>query len=134
MATVNDLLATKGTKVVSVGPEATVLNAAIVMNEHRIGAVVVKDGERVVGMFTERDVLQRVVGPQRDPAQTRVADVMTSEIMCCTNEIVPAASRFCSNQASPNTCACSEVTTSLSPSPLMSYTHISAPPGAPRPF
>ena len=44
----------------------------------------------------------------------------SSEIMCCTNEIVPAASRFCSNQASPNTCACSDVTTSLSPSPLTS--------------
>jgi CBS domain-containing protein len=86
MPTVNDLLATKGTTVVSVGPDATVLNAAIVMNEHRIGAVVVKNGERVVGMFTERDVLQRVVGQQRDPAQTRVADVMTSDILCCTRD------------------------------------------------
>src|ERR1700730_5882847 len=58
----------------------------------------------------------------------------SSEIMCWMNEIAPLASLFCSNQASPNTCACSDVTTSLSPSPLTSYTHISAPPGAPRPF
>ena len=41
-------------------------------------------------------------------------------ITCCTNEIAPAASRFCSNQASPNPCACSDVTTSFSPSPLTS--------------
>jgi CBS domain-containing protein len=86
MATVNDLLAIKGNRVVSVGSDATVLNAAIVMNEHRIGAVVIKDGERVAGMFTERDVLQRVVGERRDPSQTRVTDVMTSEILCCKRE------------------------------------------------
>ena len=61
-------------------------------------------------------------------------DAKSSEIMCRSNEIFPPASRFCSNHASPNTCAWSDVTTSLSLSPLTSYTHISAPPGAPRPF
>jgi len=86
MATVKDLLALKGRKLVSVGPDASVLNAALVMNEHRIGAVVVMDGDRVCGMFTERDVLQRVVGQRRDPAQTRVREVMTSEVVCCTPE------------------------------------------------
>lgn len=86
MATVRDVLQQKGSKIVSVGPEATVLSAAIVMNEHRIGAVVVMENDCIVGMFTERDVLQRVVGQQRDPARTLVREVMTAEVVCCTEE------------------------------------------------
>jgi len=86
MSTVLEILATKGDKVVSVGPDASVLNAAIVMNEHRIGAVAVMDQGRIVGMFTERDVLQRIVAQQREPATTRVGDVMSTEVVCCTPE------------------------------------------------
>jgi len=41
---------------------------------------------RVAGMFTERDVLQRVVGEERDPARTPVGEVMTPDIVCCTPE------------------------------------------------
>jgi CBS domain-containing protein len=86
MATIRELLATKGDKLVSVGPDATVVNAAIVMNEHRIGAVAVIQEERIIGMFTERDVLKRVVAAQRDPATTRVTEVMSDEVVCCTPE------------------------------------------------
>jgi CBS domain-containing protein len=94
MATVRDLLALKGPKLVTVGPDATVLSAAIVMNEHRIGAVVVRDGERVVGMFTERDVLQRIVGQRLDPAVTLVRDVMTTEVACCTLDTSAEEARY----------------------------------------
>jgi len=93
MATVRDILSAKESKVVTIGKDATVLNAAIVMNEHRIGALVVVDQSQVVGMFTERDILQRVVGQQRDPAQARVADVMTSEVACATPETTIEESR-----------------------------------------
>src|SRR5271166_3509403 len=86
MSNVQEILATKGDKLVTVGPEATVLNAAIVMNEHRIGSVVVSHEGRIVGMFTERDVLQRVVAAQRDPTTTRVSEVLSSEVVCCTPE------------------------------------------------
>jgi CBS domain-containing protein len=84
MATVNDILATKGTQVQSVGGEATVLQAVQLMNDHKIGALVVLEGGRLRGMFTERDVLRRVVGEQRSPTTTLVAEVMTSEVACCT--------------------------------------------------
>jgi CBS domain-containing protein len=84
MAVVNDILAKKGPRVWSIGPEATVLQAAQVMNEHKIGALLVLEGERVVGMFTERDVLRRIVGEERAPATTTVAEVMTAEVACCT--------------------------------------------------
>lgn len=93
MSTVREILATKGDTIVSVGPDATVLNAAIVMNEHRIGSVVVMDQGRIVGMFTERDVLQRVVSQQRHPATTRVAEVMSTEIVCCTPETTVVEAR-----------------------------------------
>ncbi len=86
MATIREILAKKGTQVFTIGKGATVLDAAVVMNEHRIGALVVIDEGRVVGMFTERDVLRRVVGERRDPAETLVADVMTLEVLCCTPE------------------------------------------------
>lgn len=83
MACVQDILAAKGNQFFTVGPEATVLRAAMLMNEHRIGGLVVMDGERIVGMFTERDVLQKVVAQQRDPEATRVADIMSTEVVCC---------------------------------------------------
>jgi CBS domain-containing protein len=86
MATVRDILARKGPHVVSIGPGATVLEAALLMNEHKIGSLVVIEGGRVVGMFTERDVLRRVVGEQREPGKTPVGEVMTTEVICCTPE------------------------------------------------
>lgn len=84
METVREILRKKGTLVHSIAKEATVLDAALLMNEHRIGAVVVLEDDRVTGMFTERDVLRRVVAAQRDTAVTSVSDVMTTEIVCGT--------------------------------------------------
>jgi CBS domain-containing protein len=86
MSTVKEILTRKGSQVFTVSPGATVMEAACLMNEHKIGALVVIDQGAVVGMFTERDVLRRVVGERRDPDRTRVADVMTTEIVCCTPE------------------------------------------------
>jgi len=84
MATVRDILSKKGSQVWSIGGETTVLHAAQFMSEHKIGALLVLDGDRIVGMFSERDILLRVVAEGRDPAQARVADVMTVEVACCT--------------------------------------------------
>jgi CBS domain-containing protein len=84
MVTVREILAKKGPQVLTIGKDATVLQAALVMNEHRVGALVVLDQDRIVGMFTERDVLRRVVGERRDPVTTLVAEVMTTEVACCT--------------------------------------------------
>ena len=83
MATVRDILSKKGCHIWLVGKDATVLQAALLMNEHKIGSLVVMDQDRIAGMFTERDILQRVVGDQRDPARTTVGEVMTQEVVCC---------------------------------------------------
>jgi CBS domain-containing protein len=83
MATVNDLLAVKGSHVLSIGPDATVYQAAALMNEHKIGSLVVLDEGRVRGIITERDILLKLVGAQRDPNATTVREVMTTEVVCC---------------------------------------------------
>jgi CBS domain-containing protein len=83
MATVQDLLATKGFAVLSINPEASALEAALLMNEHKIGSLVVMDDRQVVGMFTERDILRRIVAERRDPTTTAVGEVMTTEVLCC---------------------------------------------------
>jgi len=86
MATVRDILALKGPHVLSIGPDATVLDAALLMNEHKVGSLLVKSAGRLMGIITERDLLQRVVAQRRDPAATNVAEVMTAEVACCRPE------------------------------------------------
>jgi CBS domain-containing protein len=87
MATVRELLEGKGTRAVhTIGPKATVLQGTLLMREHQIGALVVLDEGHVVGIFTERDVLWKVIAEQRDPTQTSVGDVMTVEVICCGPE------------------------------------------------
>lgn len=63
---------------------ATVVEAARLMNEHNVGALPVLDPDgKLVGVFSERDVMTRVVAPELDPRQTRVGDVMTSPVIVC---------------------------------------------------
>jgi CBS domain-containing protein len=62
----------------AVEPTATVLEAVEVMAENGVGAVAVVEKEQLRGIFTERDVMLRVVLRGRNPQQTRIAEVMTS--------------------------------------------------------
>ena len=87
MATLGDLLATKGHEVIAVQPSDTVLQAANLMNDRNIGGVVVLDGVRLAGIFSERDVLRRVVAQGLDPAETSVAEVMTTPVITCPPEV-----------------------------------------------
>jgi CBS domain-containing protein len=57
----------------------TVLDAARLMKQHNIGALLVVDGTRLVGIFTERDALFRVLAEGRNPETTRLLEVMTSQ-------------------------------------------------------
>lgn len=65
---------------VTVQPGATVLEAVERMAEEGVGAVAVAEKGQVLGIFTERDVMLRVVLKQRNPRDTKVADVMTSPV------------------------------------------------------
>lgn len=68
------------TRLVHVEPEATVLTAIRRMAEAEVGSVAVCDGSRLVGIFTERDVL-RLAGDSAALDQVRVADAMTSQVI-----------------------------------------------------
>lgn len=84
---VHELLDTKGHEVAKVDPQSSVLDATQTMNTLRIGALVVMQGQRIVGIFTERDVLTRVVAAGRDPATTRVEEVMTRDVLTTSPEV-----------------------------------------------
>ena len=86
MPIVADVLSSKGGQVHSVSPSTRVLDAINRMNQHKIGAVLVLHDGHVAGIFTERDVLRRVIGEQRDPARCTVAEVMTEDVICCRPE------------------------------------------------
>ena len=98
MPKVRDLLARKSargvpTAVVSIDPESTVLAAAQLMTARGIGGLLVLEGGQLAGIFTERDILRRVVGGQRDPAATRVREVMTTPVLTVTPETSVAECR-----------------------------------------
>jgi len=64
--------------IISLTPEASVHQAAVLMTQHRIGALPVIRGTDLIGIFTERDLVSRVVVPRLDPDCTPVAEVMTA--------------------------------------------------------
>jgi CBS domain-containing protein len=85
MVTVRELLAAKGNhKVLMVEPTSTVRDAAQVMNEAGTGSVLVHNNGRVVGIFTERDLMRRVVAADKLPGGTTVAEVMTTALVTAT--------------------------------------------------
>ncbi len=86
LPSVQNILADKSKRVISIAEDCSVLVAARQMNDHRIGALVVTRGEKVVGIFTERDILCRVVAEEKNPADVKVGTVMSSPVAVCTPE------------------------------------------------
>jgi CBS domain-containing protein len=83
---VSDVLAVKGEQVHHVEPHASVLDAIHKMNQHKIGALIAMQDGQVAGIFTERDVLRRVIGLDRPLTQVTVAEVMTADVICVQPE------------------------------------------------
>jgi CBS domain-containing protein len=84
MVTVRDLIERKRGSVLVVGPQTAVREAAGMMDERGVGSVLVMDGGKLAGIFTERDLMRRVVAHDLSPANTPVRDVMTTELVTCT--------------------------------------------------
>lgn len=85
-APITAILDRKGRIVFSVSPTMSVADAVAEMNHHRVGSVLVLEGGKLVGIFTERDVLRRVVGAGLDPRRSTVADVMTASVITISPE------------------------------------------------
>ena len=74
------ILDAKGSEIWSVGPEDTVFDALEAMAEHNIGALLVLDGDDLVGILSERDYARKVKLLERGSKETRVSEIMTTEI------------------------------------------------------
>jgi CBS domain-containing protein len=79
MARIRDII--QGKVPDTIGPEATVLEATRKMTAAKVGALAVIEKDRLVGIFSERDLMTRVVAPGLDPAVVKVSSVMTQDLV-----------------------------------------------------
>jgi CBS domain-containing protein len=87
MTTVRKLLETKASSTnFSIAPTDTVLQAVKMMTEHHIGALLVKEGEKIVGIYTERDYLYKGENEGRVAKDTLIKDVMVSRMITVTKD------------------------------------------------
>ena len=84
MKTARKLLDQKMAGFISVAPDATVYAALELMAEHDIGALIVLDGARLVGIFSERDYARKVILLGKSSHETRVAEIMTPKVIQVT--------------------------------------------------
>ena len=78
---VKDLLKSKGRDVYSITPDATVYDALKLMAEKEVGALIVLDGEKMVGILSERDYARKVILSGKSSEETLVREIMTSDVM-----------------------------------------------------
>ncbi len=86
MQNVKDILANKSNHVWSVPPDTTVFDVLKTMSEKSIGSVLVMDGEKLIGIFTERDYARKVVLHEKSSRTLPVSDIMTRKVLCVSPE------------------------------------------------
>jgi CBS domain-containing protein len=86
MRLVQDILNHKGHDVFSVDPEATIYAAIETMAERRIGALLVMQGGKPVGIVTERDYARKVALEGRSSRDSKVRDIMSSRVLCVSSD------------------------------------------------
>ncbi|MDX1430818.1 MAG: CBS domain-containing protein [Gammaproteobacteria bacterium] len=72
------------TEMVTLSADASVREACRLMSEQGVSAVLIQEGEQLTGIFTERDAVKRVLAEGLDPETTRLADVMTPDVVTLT--------------------------------------------------
>ena len=81
MKTAEDILKNKGFDMISISEDARLSDALDVMNKNRLGAILVKRDENVVGIWTERDLMKNCLGDSFDPHANRIGDFMTTDLL-----------------------------------------------------
>ena len=92
MQRVSDLLNHKGRDIWSLTPDATVFQALEEMALKRVGALLVMEGERLVGIFSERDYARKVVLEGKSSRKTRIREIMSHSVVCARPELTVAES------------------------------------------
>lgn len=83
---VRQLLDKKGNEVYSISADITVFEAITLMSVHEVGALVVMENDKLVGIISERDYTRKVILKDRSSKSTSVREIMTSKIICVTPE------------------------------------------------
>ena len=81
MRTVEQLLQVKGSDIWSIAPQATTYNALQIMAEKNVGALLVIEKEKLVGIFSERDYARKVILKEKSSKSTSVGELMTREVI-----------------------------------------------------
>jgi CBS domain-containing protein len=86
MNTVKQILDQKGSSVFTIGPDATVYDAIAMMSDKQVGALAVMDGDKLVGIISERDYACKGILQGRSSPDTMVREIMTSRVMVVSPE------------------------------------------------
>ncbi len=82
MKTVEQVLEGKSHKLLSISPDATVFDALKLMAERDVGALVVLEDEKLIGIFSERDYARKIILHGKSSRETKVRDIMTTRVVC----------------------------------------------------
>jgi CBS domain-containing protein len=86
MKTANDILESKGHEIWSVRPDDTVFDAVKQMADKEAGSLLVMEGDKLVGIVTERDYARKIILEGKSSRETTVSEVMTRKVLCATPE------------------------------------------------
>jgi len=86
MKKIKEVLDSKGRDVLSIRPDTSIYEAVTLMAERGVGALLVMEGDRLVGLVGERDCAWKVILEDRSPRETDVKQIMTKNILCVNPE------------------------------------------------
>jgi CBS domain-containing protein len=86
MKTAEDILREKGRELVAVAPDTSVMDALRLMEEHRMGAIVVEKSNDLVGIWTERDLMRNTLEEAFDPVSDEIARYMQTDLKYCRHD------------------------------------------------
>ena len=86
MKLVKHLLDSKGRGIISIGPDASVLDAIKLMADKLVGSLLVMQGDELIGIVTERDYARKVIIKGRSSQSTKVNEIMTSDVFSATSD------------------------------------------------
>jgi len=86
MKSVAQLLKSKGGSIYSISPDASILDGVKMLAEKDIGAILAMEGDKLVGIFSERDYARKVVLHGRSSKDTKVREIMTAAVLCVSPE------------------------------------------------
>jgi signal-transduction protein with cAMP-binding, CBS, and nucleotidyltransferase domain len=81
MISAEELLRSKQRELISIGPDATIAEALQVMTQNNVGSILIKDGNDILGIWTERDLLYNTVADGFDCASSRISDFMIRDLV-----------------------------------------------------